>query len=85
MVVVVVDVVVVVEFEVVVDDVLVVVVVGGAANVATTALQLVLELRLNIPTYDPADITAAASLAARDVPVSCRCSVYPLPAIAVPV
>jgi hypothetical protein len=66
---------------VVVDDVLVVVgdddvVVGGcAANVATTALQLVLEVRANVATYDPVELTTPLSFAARAFPVLCRCRV----------
>ena len=43
-------------------------------NVARTALQLVLELRLNVPVNDPVEETATVSLAARDVLIFCCCS-----------
>lgn len=58
--------------EVVVDEV-VDEVVGGSgagANVARTALQLVLALRPNVAAYAPGDPASALSFAARDVSVS---------------
>ena len=70
---------------VVVDDVVVdVLVTGDAVKVATSALQLVLVFRPNVPAYEPSDVAAAVSVAARDVAVSCARRVYPLPAVTVP-
>src|ERR1700694_189552 len=54
-------------------------------NVAKTAVQLVLGLTLNVAAYAPVEVTATASLPARDVFVSCCNIVYPLPAVTVPV
>jgi hypothetical protein len=54
-------------------------------NVAKTAVQLVLGLTLNVAAYAPVEVTATASLPARDVFVSCCSIVYPLPAVTVPV
>ncbi len=58
---------------------------AAATKVASTALQLVLELRLNVPRYDPGEVAVTASSAARDVLVSCCSIVSPLPAVTVPV
>ena len=54
-------------------------------NVATTAVQLALELRLKVPVYAPVTATTIASFAAGDVPVSCCKRTNPLPTVAVPV
>jgi hypothetical protein len=52
-----------------------VVVAPAGANVASTALQLVAALSANVPAYAPDAAAKPVSVAARDVPVSCRCSV----------
>jgi hypothetical protein len=57
---------------------------ASAANVATSALQLVLAESPNVAAYDPVAVAVPASVAARDVPVSWRCSAYPAPAVTVP-
>jgi hypothetical protein len=41
----------------------------AAENVATSALQLVLELKAKVPAYDPVVVTKADSVAPGDVPV----------------
>jgi hypothetical protein len=59
-------------------------VIACTLNVATTALQLVAALSVNVPAYDPLTATGMVSLAARDVFVSCCCRTYPLPGVTVP-
>jgi hypothetical protein len=54
------------------------------ANVATTALQLVLAFSANVAVYDPVDVTSMNSFAAGEAPVSFSSMVKPLPAVCVP-
>jgi len=53
-------------------------------NVDTAALQFVLELSANVPAKEPDDVAKAASVALRDVAVSCSCSANGAPAVTVP-
>jgi hypothetical protein len=53
-------------------------------NVDIAALQFAEELSVNVPANEPDDVAKAASVALRDVPVSCSCSVYGVPAVTVP-
>ena len=50
--------------------VVVVMLTAPPTNVATTADQGTLELRENVPVYDPAFVTTRDSVAAGDLPVS---------------
>jgi hypothetical protein len=58
--------------------------IGELENVAIAAVQLVEALRLNAPVKAPVAVTTPVSVAPREAPVSCCCSVNPLPADAVP-
>jgi hypothetical protein len=61
-------------------------IVSGPAvtNVASAALQLVLEVRPKVPVYDPVEDTVSVSLAALEVLMSFCSMVKPLPALNVP-
>lgn len=50
----------------------------------TAALQFVLELRVKEAAKDAGEVAKAASVALRDVPVSCNSSTYGVPAVTVP-
>ncbi len=59
-------------------------VIAVVENVATTALQFVLELSVKEPVTEACETVKAASLAAREFPTSCSCNAYVGPAVTVP-